>query len=285
MISIHNRQTPQKAFAVLIGILTFLSVSQPVSAKTIARVSNVVVPLPRSSGLLPSRNATKEAELTANRLQQLQERAQNEITPRINSLQKLITRIQEMKHLSETQKSGLINQIQTQISSLQALLTKIQGDTDVATARADVQSIVKAYRIYWLFMPKVAVIASADRIIDITSDMTSTIGKLQTHLDTLSAQGQNITTPQAALADAKIKIASANPKAQNAIDLVINLVPDNGDNNILQRNINAIKNARSQIISATKDLQDVRQDFGQVIKFLRNFRPSPKPSANPTASP
>src|SRR5437660_525656 len=85
--------------------------------------------------------STIQAKITGD----LQQRAEQELSRRLTSLQNLLTHINNVKRLSPAQKTNLTSQVQQEIDSLKALQTKIQSDTDNVTLKTDVQSIVKSY--------------------------------------------------------------------------------------------------------------------------------------------
>lgn len=218
------------------------------------------------------------------RIENLKNRASQEITKRINSLNNLTNRINQMVKLSSTDKGNLVNLIQAEINVLTQLNTKIQGDTDLTTLRTDVQSITNAYRVYWLFMPKTGVLAAADGINDIADNMTTFIGKLQSRISQAQAKGKDVTTLNEDLSDAQSKVADARTQAANATNAVLNLQPDNGNNSVLQSNIAALKSARGMIKNAVSDLRAGYTDFKVIVQTLRswgagnNGTPSPVPS-------
>src|SRR5579872_6107659 len=91
-----------------------------------------------------------QAQVVQTRQTNLKTRADNEITRRITALNDLITRINGFTRLTADQKSSFVTQIQTEINTLTSLKTKIDADTDTATLKTDVQSIVAEYRVFAL---------------------------------------------------------------------------------------------------------------------------------------
>ena len=208
----------------------------------------------------------------------LQARADKEITRRLESLQKLITRINEFKKLSAAQKTALTTQVQAQITSLTALQAKIKADTDPATLKTDVQSIIGSYRIYALFMPQIQILGAADRLLTTADEMSSHAATLETKINEAQAKGQNVTDLQTLLADMNAKVTDAKTQGQNAINAVTPLTPDGypGNKTILQ-------SARQMVVMGIKDLNTARQDARKVIVGLMKFgKIESKPTATPT---
>ncbi len=193
----------------------------------------------------------------------LKEKANREIDRRIAGLTRLIELINRIKRITDSQKTDLTTQVQNQITNLQALKTKIAGDTDIATLRADVQSIVKDYRIYALFIPKTYIIANADRLLDIADEMVQISGRLQTRIDALKSAGKDTTQMQSFMTDRAAKIADAKTQAQNAINAVLPLLPDG-----YPANKTALQNARTMLQTARADLRAAQKDAQQIRQLL-----------------
>ena len=191
------------------------------------------------------------------------------VDQRIASLGKLSERIQNMKNLSDAQKSSFAAEIQTEITALTDLKTKLSADTSTTTRRADLQSITKSFRIYALIEPQINIISAADRA-QTTVTMMNTIGtKLQTRLSASSTLSASTTaSAQASLTDFTAKLADANIQAQAAVTDVAALKPDNGDQNIFTSNQTALKDARTKIQAAQKDIVAARKDAQSIVKLL-----------------
>lgn len=199
-------------------------------------------------------------------------RANLEINARINSLNGLVTRIQSLKRLSDSNKTTLIGQVQSEIQIMQALLQKIQADTDLATLKTNLQSITKSFRIYLLFIPKIQILSAADRIDEIAGNMTTLVIKLQTKV-----------SDQTTLSDAIAKIADAKIHSQKARDLVLPLQPDNGNQTIFDSNKVILKQARDEIKAGNVDLKAAMEDLRTIIKTLKTTG-SVTPTLTPTGT-
>ena len=199
-------------------------------------------------------------------------RAKQEITRRIDALTKLATRVSEMKRLSDSEKSTLSANITAQINTLNTLEAKIAADTDAATLKADVQSITKSYRIFALIIPQGAIAAAADRIEAIAASSTELSAKLSTRITAAGAAGKDTTAMTTSLSDMNAKIADANTQAQAAVSETASLQPDNGDKTVMTSNTAALKDARSKIQAAEKDLKAAKADAESIVKAVKGSR-------------
>ncbi len=127
-----------------------------------------------------------------------------EIDRRLESLKVQTTKITGIVRLTAIQRETLQAQVQIEITKLEELRAKIEAETDATTLQEEKKSITESYRIYGLFIPKIEIIAHADKIITISDAM---IGK----------------TSDPAL---QTKIADSKAKAQSAMNLVYSLLPE-----------------------------------------------------------
>ena len=170
-------------------------------------------------------------------------RADQEITRRINALNNLITRINAMVKVSDSQKSALTSQVQAIIANLQSLKTKIDADTNPATLLADKKSIVVAYRVFVFMIPKVTIISNADKILDLAALL----------------QAKNPSTAAAA------KISDAITQANNAISTVSALDPSGWPGN------------RAALVSARQMLKTALGDLRSAWTIMKAATPTATP--------
>jgi len=180
---------------------------------------------------LENRQASAETR-KATGTQLRKDKALLEIDRRVTRLNRLINKINALKRLTDAQKSALVTQVQDEINTLTALKTKIQSETDPAQLQADKKSIVLSYRVYALFVPKIQIIAHADRIMNVAELMA----KKTTNADALK------------------KINDAKTLAQGAIDTVVPLTPEG-----YPGNKSSLQSARNNLKVALKDLNDARK--------------------------
>jgi hypothetical protein len=164
-------------------------------------------------------------------IERLKTRSYQEIDRRITALNGLLTKIEAMKKIVEEQKTILKTQINEQITALQTLRAKIEADTDLTTLKADKKSIVDSYRIFALFMPKINILAHADRILTVADEML-----------TLTSD-----------TNAQSKINSAKTEAQKAIDTVTPLTPSD-----YPGNKSSLQAARQNLVNALNYLKEAR---------------------------
>lgn len=252
------------AAAALLGLLTL--------APALASAQlNVGVQASSSANVTPTGASTNiGVKFTANETK-AKGRGDSEIDRRIGSLNDLNTRVQAMQRVSDAFKQSLNANITAEISTLNGLKTKIDGDTDSATLKADLQSITDGYRIYVLVLPQGRIAAAADRVATIVN-MMSTLGtKLQARVQAAGQGGADVTALTAALTDMSTKLNDAQTQAQAAITASATLQPDGGDKTKMAANQTALKQARADIVAAQKDLQDARKDIDTIVKGLKSI--------------
>ncbi|HAO64846.1 TPA: hypothetical protein DCQ44_02590 [Candidatus Taylorbacteria bacterium] len=194
----------------------------------------------------------------------LQGQADKEITRRLDLLNKMAARIEEMKKVSAAGKASLSTDLQAHVNLLNNLSTKIKADTDAATLKSDVQSIAKAYRVYMLVMPQLQITVAADRLASTSDLLTNFALKLQERITTSQTAGTDVTALQTLLTDMNAKIADAKVQAAAAIAKVTGLTPDSGDAAVQASNQFALKAAREDIRVGTQDIKAANKDANQI---------------------
>lgn len=196
----------------------------------------------------------------------------SEITKRINSLNNLLTKIQAMKNLSDTNKASLSSTIQTALTNLNSLKAKIDSDTSTTTLKTDLQSITANYRVYALVMPQISLLAATDRIDTIVSQMQALSTKLQTRISSAQGSGVDVNAANNSLADLNAKISDATVQVSAINQEVSTLTPDQGDKTKAASNASAIKDARVKLKIAEKDLKSAREDVNSIQKAIKQSK-------------
>ena len=225
--------------------------------------------------------------LRAQLIARAQDRADQEITRRIDALNKLNDRVNNMVKLSADEKSNLSATIQSQITlmnTLQAQIATDAADNSTSSLKADIQSITKAYRIFMLIIPQGALDAAADRIMNVGDALSTISGKLQTRISAAQTAGHDTSAAVTLLADMNAKIADANTQSSAAVTETSSLKPDNGDQTIMQANVAAMKDARSKLHASQQDLVTARKDAGQIVQMLRSWDASANVEATSSVS-
>jgi hypothetical protein len=201
--------------------------------------------------------------------------ANHQIEARIDALNKLASRISEMKNVSDAQKATISTEVQTQIGDLNALLTKIQSEASSTTNfssttafRTDVKSITDGYRIYALVIPQGSILSAVDRVNTLATSMTTLSAKLQARISAAQTAGIDVTSLNAALADLNAKVADAKTQATAAAAKVSGLTPDNGDKTVAASNAAAIKAGQANIRVADTDIKAAYKDAEMIVKAL-----------------
>ncbi|MDE1975162.1 MAG: hypothetical protein KGI49_01485 [Patescibacteria group bacterium] len=201
------------------------------------------------------------------RIQNGQNRGQNEITARISNLNKLLTRIQSMRNLSSGEQASLSAEIQAEITAMSALQTKIQGDVSTTSLQSDLRSIAPDFRIYMLIEPQISLLSAVDRINTLISDFRTIQSKIQARVSGDASLSSN-TTITADMSDMTAKLSDASAKASDAENEIVGLKPDQGVQTTMQSNLATLKDARGKIHAAQQDLVAARKDAGDAVKLI-----------------
>nr|MBI5455361.1 hypothetical protein [Candidatus Levybacteria bacterium] len=248
-----------KTTSLILVLLIFLASVMPSFAQAL-------LPTSRTGSLDASRSALK-VQTEATRLENLKQRANTEITRRINFLTELLAKLDEIKQLSDTDKTSLKSQIQTQIDSLNALKIKIDADSDLITLREDVKSILNGYYIFAYFRVKVSLYVAAARLTT-TSDILNTVyTKLQTRVGEEETKGTDVTALKALLSDMLAKITDAKTQHDAAITALNTL-----DAQSFSKNKSPFLDIRSKLKLGAEDLRAAYKDAIQIRQALGDVK-------------
>ncbi len=230
-------------------------------------VMAVATPAFAQVGVKTSFTASVKATTLAQRIQKGQNRGGTQIQNRIDILNKLLSRIQSMRNLSSSEKSSLTATIQTSITAMTSLETQIQSDASTTTLRADLRAIAPDYRIYMLIVPQISMLSAVDRVNTVVSIFQAIQTKIQTRLSADATLSGNATIA-ADMSDITAKLSDATSQASTAQNQIVSLVPDQGNQTVMQTNTATLKAARLNIKTATADLLAARKDVQSIIKLL-----------------
>lgn len=177
-----------------------------------------------------NQSGSAKTDETAVLMQKQKTKAVSEIVRRLAFLNQSIEKIQAMQKISSEQKDIFKTEVQSEIDFLNQLKDKINADTDKTVLFNDRKTLKDRYNIFAFLQSQIAVVSYADKILNI--------------VDLMDAQTTD--------AMVKSKIASAQNKAQNAINSVVALKLENYPNNknILQENKQLLVEARKELIEA-----------------------------------
>ena len=121
-----------------------------------------------------------------NSVAQLKALGDCEINRRLVTIQTLQDHVSNPNGLTDGDRSALQGLLTADTTGLTGLKSKIDGETDVTTLRADIGTIVTGYRIYLLMVPMTAEVISADNETAAVGRLTTVAGKLQDRIDAAS---------------------------------------------------------------------------------------------------
>ncbi len=138
------------------------------------------------------------------------QKADTLITNRIDSLNKLSTRVTNDTKLTTDQKTNLLGQIQTSITGLTTLKAKINADVDTQTALTDGKQIFTNFRIYEIFEPKMRLLIMLNNLQTTTSKIQAITPQIQKLISDLQAQGKDVTQLTTLLTDINAQLQTVN---------------------------------------------------------------------------
>ena len=260
--------------AVIISAATAITgsalITSNVSALSLDGSAKVTTPYVKVDGNANVNATTNPANTDASsekaRLQKIISRGDQEIARRLTSLAKLTDKINGATKLTDADKATLTAEVNATISGLNTLKAKLDAETTVSAARADVQSIYSEYRVYALVAPKVALVKVADDQQVAEQKLQTLIQKFQTRLNAAKAKGKNVDALETVLNDMTQKV-NASASVSSAVQAkVIGLQPTdyNNDHTILSGTSAQLKTAHANNVAAYNDAK-------QIVAGLKNL--------------
>lgn len=217
------------------------------------------------------------------------------ITNRLNSLNKLLSRVQSDTRLSASEKSSLTTDIQTDINGLTALKAKIDADTDATTARTEAKIIFTNYYVYAVFEPKIRILIIINNLQTVTANIQTLVPQIQNLINTFKAQGKDVTQVQAALDDVSTQLQTINTTLSADATTIEGISVSSKDT--AQQTFTQVRQDLAQVVR--QGFAKIRADFAQMRSLFKDIilnkhaatTPSPSetltitPSASPSTTP
>ncbi len=201
-------------------------------------------------------------------LRRAQSRIEEEIARRTKRLEHFMSRVGNT-HMSDTAKNAIHEVMQRQIIVLQTLKAHVSNNSGTTTLRSAIKTIKKSYRTFALVVPQGAIIASADRVNNVVSQMRAFSKKLQERIASLDGDTSELS---ATMADFNEKVNSAEGNAQDAVAKVKALSASNDDSAVFKSNRIALQDARKQLHKAYGELMMARKDAGEIVRGIWSMK-------------
>jgi len=191
----------------------------------------------------------------------LQELGAKMIDKRVNAISKYDGLLVQTKHISEatlTQVRGELSRVGGENGELNTLKTKILGETDIPTLKADIKLIVEKYRVYQVFLPQSVGIVAVDRLKAFQQKLYDLKGKISLKADELEGQGKDVSAIRNLLSTADGQIGLAATDISTA------------EIKFVSMQISDPETARSLKLEGRQSLLDARKDFSDARKNLKD---------------
>ena len=190
----------------------------------------------------------------------IQAAGQAATSSRITALGKAIPRVTANKYLSSGDRSQLLGTLNGDLAAMQSLQAKIAADTDVATAKTDVQSIFTGYRVYAVAIPQSLYAASADALTD--SALPALVTAQKALAAALAGPDKSKYTPaiDAQMADLSTQITTAQNSIAGVSAFALSVTPAefNANHAVLANTRASVKTAGVAAKAASADAKAVR---------------------------
>ena len=205
-----------------------------------------------------------QAILSSSTVSELRIVSDASIEQRIDRLNVLSSRIEDMKKISTSSRDAILNSLSSSTQQLEGYKTQIDTATTSAALKSIAKSVLKDTRVYNLILPQAEIVSAGSRIITTANLLMTITNKVQSRISASS------TVAQTALTGAKSQITDAITLANTAITEVNVLKPDMGSATVAASNKTALKDARQKLVSAQKDLGQAKSNLEGIVTGLRS---------------
>jgi len=188
----------------------------------------------------------------------LQEIGTKMIDKRISAITKYDGFLVQTKYIPEetlTQVRGELSRVKGELDTLK---TKILGETDVATLKEDIKSIVNNYRVYQVFLPQSAGFIAVDRLLAFQIKLTDLNNKIGQKATELEGQGKDVTEIRALMQEAGQLLNTAGEQITLASSKFSSMT------------IADVEGARTLKLEGKTALISARQSFSEARKLMKD---------------
>lgn len=248
-----------KFLLILTAVATLLL---PASVLAETPNSTATTPTAKSNQASSSKEANQQAIIT-----RLKNKGDNEINRRLSTLNTLSSSINASTKLDADSKAALTIQVQNEITGLNGLKSKLDAETDLATLRGDIKAIFDDYRVYALIVPKVHLVAAADRMQAAIEKLQALAAKLNDKILAAQAKGKDVTSLITTYNDLIAKLNDAKAKYVSVEKTTLVLQPSdyNANHAVLMAQRDTLKQGRTS-------LQAARDDVKSIVNGLKNLK-------------
>ncbi len=209
--------------------------------------------------------STKTANDQA-RLQAIINRGNSEIDRRLTILNSLSSKISSATKLTASDQATLSSEVSNEISGLTALKSTLDGETQVANAVTDAQSVFSDYRVFALVVPKVDLVKTADDQQVTEAKLSALATKIGSDITADQNAGKNVSNLLSQLTVLNSKISSAQTISSSIESSVINLMPSdyNSNHSVLSGDRDQLKTAQDDIVTAITDAKSLVNELKSV---------------------
>lgn len=207
------------------------------------------------------------------RLEDVKRAGDRIVAERLKLIDRLIAQVNAGKYLSAADRTALVAQLNAARDSLKALETKLDAETSLDAARADLKQIQDFKVGGTVVIVRGEVVRAADLVLATCgSRLPQLVSKLQDAIAAASARGVDVSKTAGPMADLQAQVKTACAGAQAAHDGALAATTEA-----------QLQGARAKLRAARSALEAAGKDARQLLAILKAAAPSPSPK--PTATP
>src|SRR5579859_911102 len=194
----------------------------------------------------------------------VQQFGDQQISARLEALEKLKDTAQNHKGITDAQRSVIINDANTNENGLNTLKKQLDGETDIKAALADVKNIYVQFRTYAVVLPRDYGEIWMFHQQNVVARMQDANQKISDLIQKAKDAGKDVTQLQALQQDYEAKLTDATNHLNDAQSLIPSLVPAN-----YPGTDQTLKTYRADLKTSHDDIKGAASDLHQMVQILK----------------
>jgi hypothetical protein len=189
---------------------------------------------------------------------------ETDLAARVTRLDSLIGRVNRAATLTSSDKAALLGDLtQNELPGIEDLQSKVARDTSAAQLRQDCHWMFADYRVYVVMTPKTDLVITIDAATNAEGVLASLESVISGQIERAQAQGEAVSSEQAAFADYQADVAAAQnlTSGQSATLLAQTPMGWPGNRSVFLR-------AGTHLSEARKDLRRARTEQAEIVRDL-----------------
>lgn len=215
---------------------------------------------------IEERQAQKKEELSEKHRERLRERAKSAIEKRIESLNRLKSRVESMARLRDADEQNILDAINENVEALKNLRNQIENESDVEKLKIMIQSIFYDYRVFAVTIPQMrsfAIVGKGEYVTDKIKD--EIIPRIEAAIEKAKENGKDTAKAEEYLDNIERYLAEMESNLASALKEFSQMEPAKDYQPARER----LEAGKAYLKKARENLRLIREELVKIKNILR----------------